>query len=114
PPPGHVLGFDDDAGMVAMVDVKSRPLRIDLRRDSIESPIRESLVSPVSLDGSAIYGVTARGAVVRTTPAGEWRYAGPRPARGVLPLRDGSLLIWTEHESQSLLTRVKPPSTATV
>jgi DNA-binding beta-propeller fold protein YncE len=110
PAPGRVLGFDDDAGMVAIADAKGHPARIDLRRDSIETPLREGLLAPVSLDGSAIYGVTAKGVVVRTTPAGEWRYSGPHPARGVLPLRDGSVLIWSEREGQTVLTRVKPPA----
>jgi len=111
PAPGRMLGFNDDAGMVAMVDAKSRPLRIDFRRDSIESPLRESLLAPVSLDGSAIYGVTARGVVLRTTPAGEWRYPGSVRARGVLPLRDGSVLIWSERDARTVLARVKPPGT---
>ena len=97
-----------------MVDAKGHAARIDLRRDSIETPLREALLAPVSLDGSAIYGVTATGIVVRTTPAGEWRYNGPRPARGVLPLRDGSVLIWTERDGRAMLTRVKPPSMAPV
>ncbi len=110
PAPGRVLGFDDDAGMVAIVDAKGHPARIDLRRDSIEAPLREALLAPVSLDGSAIYGLTAKGVVVRTTPAGEWRFSGSRPARGVLPLRDGSVLVWSDRDGQTMLTRVKPPS----
>ncbi len=114
PAPGRILGFDDDAGMVAIVDAKARPARIDFRRDSIEVPLRDPIMAPVSLDGSAIYGVTAKGVVIRTTPAGEWRYTGSRPARGVLPLRDGSVLIWSEREGQAMLTRVKPPATTPI
>lgn len=110
PAPGRVLGFDDDAGMVAIVDAKGHPARIDFRRDSIETPLHEALLAPVSLDGSAIYGVTAKGVVVRTTPSGEWRYSGGHPARGVLPLRDASVLIWSERDGQTLLTRVRPPA----
>jgi len=110
PAPGRILGFDDDAGMVAIIDAKGRPARIDFRRDSIESPLHEPLLAPVSLDGSAIYGVTANGVVVRTTPAGEWRFNGSHPARGVLPLRDGSVLVWSDREGQSTLTRVRPPA----
>lgn len=114
PAPGRVLGFDDDGGMIAMVDARSRPVRIDFRRDSIEVPLRESLSAPVSLDGSTIYGVTAKGVAVRTTPAEEWRYTGTRPARGVLPLRDGSVLVWSESDSHAMLTRVKPPAMAAI
>ena len=121
PAPGRVLGFDDDAGMIAMVDAKFRPARIDFRRDSIDVPLREPLVAAVSLDGSTIFGVNAKGVVVRTTPsdahaaaAGEWRYPGARSVRGVLPLRDGSVLIWTQRDTKAVLTRVRPPSTASI
>jgi hypothetical protein len=100
-----------------MVDSRLRPERIDFRRDSIDIAAREPLSAAVSLDGSVIYGVNAKGVVIRTTPAdasspnSEWRYNTTR-ARGVLPLRDGSVLIWTTHAGRSVLTRVRPPSTA--
>lgn len=110
PAPGRILGFDDDAGLVAIVDNRGRPARIDFRRDSIEVSFRDPLIAPVSLDGSAIYGVTAKGAAARTTPTAEWQYKGARPARGVLPLRDGSALIWTDRDGQAQLTRIKPPA----
>jgi hypothetical protein len=110
PAPGRVLGFDDDAGLIAIVDNRGRPARIDFRRDSIDISVRDPMTAAFSLDGSAIFGVTAKGAVVKSTPTAEWRFSGARPARGVLPLRDGSALIWTERSSQAQLTRVKPPS----
>ena len=116
PPPGRILGFDDDAGVVAMVDTKSRPITIDFRRDSIEGrQRRESVSDAVSIDGSTIFGVTAKGAVVRITPAGEWTYGpGAHRARGALPLRDGSVLLWSDRDSHALLTRLRPPGTAPI
>ena len=112
-----MLGFDDDAGIIGLVDAKLRPTRIDLRRDSIDTALREPLTAALSLDGTAIYGVSAKGAVVRSTPSdarttapGEWRFSGSGPARGALPLRDGSVLVWTERQSKTVLTRLRPPS----
>jgi cell division septation protein DedD len=113
-----VLGFDDDGGMIAMVDAKFRPVRIDFRRDSIDAG-RTPLSAAVSLDGSAIYGVTAKGVGFRTTPsdaeaaAGEWRYSSTR-ARAVLPLRDGSVLVWVDRGGKSILTHMRPPSTTPI
>ena len=115
PAPGRVLGFNDDAGVIALVDSRSRPARIDFRRDSIDLPMREALTGAASLDGESIVGVTAKGAVVRTTPSdgdAAWRYAPSRPARGAIPLRDGSLLVWTNRDGKSVLGRIRPPSTA--
>src|ERR1044071_2721521 len=40
PAPGRVLGFNDDGGVVAMVDVRSRPAQIDFRRDSVDLSMR--------------------------------------------------------------------------
>ena len=120
PAPGRILGFDDDAGLIAMVDAKSRPTRIDFRRDSIDVPVHEPLTAPASIDGSSIFGITAKGVVLRSTPSdahpldgrtGDWRFTPGRPPRGVLPLRDGSVLIWTDRGGKSVFSRVRPPST---
>jgi DNA-binding beta-propeller fold protein YncE len=110
PAPGRVLGFDDEAGVIAMLDARSRPVLIDLRAGTIDDSVRVPVVAGVSLDGSTIYGVTAKGEVVRRTPSDFWRYTGGRPARGVFPLRDGSVLIWSGREETSTLSRVRPPS----
>jgi len=98
PAPGRVLGFDDDAGLLAMVDSRGRPVRVDFRRDSIELPLREALTAAAALDASSIYGITAKGAVVRTVTTAsssvEWRYfrtaAGAR--RPAASRRDGPRL----------------------
>ena len=111
PAPGRVLGFDDDAGVIAMLDARSRPMLVDLRRGTIDDTLRQAVTAPVSLDGSTVYGVTAKGDVVRRSQSDVWRYTGKRPARGVFPLRDGSVLIWSGGDAHSTLARVKPPST---
>lgn len=109
-PPGRVLGFDDDNGVIAMIDAKSRPVLIDLRGGRIDDDVRTPLTSAVSLDGSTIYGVNARGDVLRRSPSDSLRFRLATPARGVFPLRDGSVLVWSGRESRSTLARIRPPS----
>ena len=109
-PPGRVLGFDDDAGMLAMLDSKSRPVLVDFRNGRIDDEIRFPLNAAVSLDGSTIYGVTTRGEIVRRSPADSLRFKLGAPARGVFPLRDGSLLVWSGTGSRAMLSRIRPPS----
>jgi hypothetical protein len=108
--PGRVLGFDDDAGILSLLDAKSRPILIDFRGGRIDDEIRLPLTAAVSLDGSSVYGVTSRGDVLRRTPADSTRFHLPSPARGVFPLRDGSVLVWTGAGSRGRLSRIRPPS----
>jgi sporulation related protein len=113
PAPGRVLGFDDDAGIIAMVDGRSRATRIDLRAGGIiADTLRTALTAPVSIDGSTIFGVNAKGAVVRITPSGTQIFQPSQPARGVFPLRDGTALIWSGREGHSVLSRLTPTSGA--
>jgi hypothetical protein len=109
-PPGRVLGFDDDAGILAMIDAGSRPVLVDFRVGRIDDEVRFPLSAAVSLDGSTIYGVTARGDVVRRSPADSLRFRLATPARGVFPLRDGSVLVWSGAGSRGMLSRIRPPS----
>jgi hypothetical protein len=109
-PPGRVLGFDDDAGILAMVDASSRPVLVDFRVGRIDDEVRFPLNAAVSLDGSTIYGVTSRGDVVRRSPADSVRFNVGAPARGVFPLRDGSVLVWTGVGSRGMLSRIRPPA----
>jgi hypothetical protein len=109
-PPGRVLGFDDDAGILALLDAKRRPVLVDFRGGHIDDDVRFPLDAAVSLDGSSVYGVTARGDVVRRTPADSVRFHLAAPARGVFPLRDGSVLVWTGAGSRGMLSRIRPPS----
>jgi hypothetical protein len=108
--PGQVLGFDDDAGIVAMLDAKSRPTLVDFRQGRIDDNIRVGLTAAVSLDGSTIVGVTSKGDVLRRSPADTFRFTPPSPARAVFPLRDGSMLVWTGRDEHSMLLHVRPPA----
>ncbi|MEO5567535.1 MAG: SPOR domain-containing protein [Gemmatimonadaceae bacterium] len=113
-PPGRILGFDDNAGVVTLLDAKSRPVLIDFRSGRIDDGVRIPLTAAVSLDGSTIYGVTAKGDVIRRSTSDSVRFRTGAPARGVFPLRDGSILVWSGRESRSTLSRIRPPSSEVV
>jgi hypothetical protein len=108
--PGRVLGFDDDAGVLAMIDKAKRPVLVDFRTGRIDDEVRLPLDAAVSVDGSTIYGVTTRGDVIRRSPSDSLRLRVDAPARGVFPLRDGSVLIWSGTAARGMLSRIRPPS----
>ena len=89
----HVLAFDDDAGLLAYVDSRGLPGRIDFRAGEIARATRTKLADLGSADASAIYGVTKEGSVLRLTPSGDWTLKPPQPARAVIPLMDGALVV---------------------
>jgi DNA-binding beta-propeller fold protein YncE len=105
----RVLAFDPDAGLIAATDARGRPLWIDLREGSVTLPIKGSLADVASIDGTTIYGVGSDGAVVRCTPAGNWTFKPPRPARAVFPQANGGLLVLAGDRESSTLWRMRPP-----
>ena len=113
-PPGRVLGFDDDAGVMAMIDAKSRPVLVDFRGGRIDDEVRFPIDAAISFDGSTIYGVTAKGDVVRRSTSDSLRIRVDAPARSVFPLRDGSLLVWSGTAERGRLSRIRPPSSDVV
>ena len=107
---GRVLAFDDEAGMLSFVDAKGVPRRVDFRLDNISIATRSRLTDVSSVDGSTIYGLTKDGALLRTTPSGDWTYKPPRPARAAIPLADGSLLLVAAGKDKSaFVSRLHPP-----
>src|SRR4051812_24737929 len=102
--PGRVLGFDDDAGVLAMIDAKKRPVLVDFRTGKIDDEVRFPIDAAMSVDGSTIYGVTARGDVVRRSTSDSLRMRINASARGVFPLRDGSLLVWSGAAGRGMLS----------
>lgn len=105
----RVLAFDPDAGLIAASDSRGRPLWIDLREGGVTLPIKGPLSDMTSIEGSAIYGVGADGAVVRCTPSGNWTYTPPQPARAVFPQSNGGLLVLAGRGESSMLWRMRPP-----
>src|SRR5262249_40610010 len=91
-------------------DAKQRPVLVDFRVGRIDDGVQFPVTAAVSLDGSTIYGISAKGDVIRTSPADSLRLRMSVPARGVFPLRDGSVLVWSGSANRGLLSRVRPPS----
>jgi hypothetical protein len=105
----HVLAFDDDAGLLAFVDGRGIPWRLDFRVGSLTPATKTRLRALASMDAATIYGVGPDGAVVRLTPEGLWTFKPPRSARGIFPQRDGSALVLGTAADGSTLWRVHPP-----
>jgi hypothetical protein len=105
----RVLGFDGDLGSVAAVDTKGAPVRVDLRMGRVSRDAKPKLTDLSSDDGSAIYGISDSGSVVRLTPAGSWTFEPRYPAREVAPEPDGSLLILADHGDGSIVWKIHPP-----
>jgi len=105
----RVLAFDPDAGLIAAANTKGAPVWIDLRVGTVTIPGKGNLRSLSSADGSNIYGVGADGAVARFTPAGNWLFKPPQPARAVFPQINGTALILGGRGDNTRLWRVRPP-----
>lgn len=111
----RVLGFDPEAGSIVLVGSRGTPIRLDLRLGAVAQEPNARINALTTVDGSALYGVDARGTVVRVTPAGTWRWTPPRPAAEVFPQSDGALVIAApEGDSATLLWRIYPPDTMRV
>ncbi|HEY5022150.1 MAG TPA: hypothetical protein VII30_06650, partial [Gemmatimonadaceae bacterium] len=77
----RVLAFDADAGTIAFVDSKGLPGRIDLRMTEVRNASHAKLTSLSSANGTDIYGINAKGEIVRLNPnGGDWRFKPSVPA----------------------------------
>lgn len=112
PPLNKVLGFDADAGSIAVVDAKGQPVRIDLRLNEAHPATRGKLTSLTSADGSNIFGVDAKNGVVRLEPSGTtWSYKSKTNPRAVLAEPDGSVIVASTSRDHTLLALLHPPDT---
>ncbi|MEO5580794.1 MAG: SPOR domain-containing protein [Gemmatimonadaceae bacterium] len=109
PPVARVMGFDADAGLVALVDNKGQPRRVDLRLGEIRFASRAPLTSLASANGTDIYGIAADGSVLRMTPSGDWNFKPPSPARWVFPQPGGLLIIASGDRSATKLWSIRAP-----
>jgi hypothetical protein len=106
----QVLAFDADAGTIAFVDSKGLPGRIDLRETDVRRATRAKLTSLASANGTDIYGINAKGEVLRLNPSGaDWKFAPPLPARTVFTQPNGDLIIAANKGAQTLVWKVRPP-----
>jgi len=105
-----VLAFDADAGSIAVVDSKGYPGRVDLRETDVLKAARTKLTSLSSANGSDIYGINAKGEIVRLNPSGgDWKFKPPVPARTVFAQPNGELIVTGNKGAQTLLWKVRPP-----
>ncbi len=106
----RVLGFDADYGVIAVVDEKGQPRRVDLRASEVRLASKEKLSSLSTANGSDIYGITAKGSIARITPAGDWSFDPPSRAGAVFPQPNGALIITGNQGNKTQLWLVRPPS----
>src|SRR5215207_8596913 len=111
PAPARVLAFDEEGGMVSIVDARGQATRIDFRQGAAASVTKTKLTGLASNDGSTIYGITADGTVERYGSSGTWKWKPPVAARAVFPQPDASLLVLGERGGASVVWKVRPPST---
>jgi hypothetical protein len=114
PAPARVLAFDEEGGVVSLVDGRGQPARIDFRQGGSASVTKTRLTSIASHDGSTIYGITADGTVERHATSGTWKWKPPVAARAVFPQPDASLLVLGERASASIVWKLRPPGTRVV
>jgi cell division septation protein DedD len=112
--PARVLAFDEEGGLVSLVDARGQPARIDFRQGAAASVTKTKLTGLASNDGATIYGITADGGVERYGTSGTWKWKPPVAARAVFPQPDASLLVLGERAGASVVWRVRPPSTSIV
>lgn len=108
----RVLGFDPEGGALAVVDGKGEPARIDLRLGEANVASKIRLASLTAPNGTDIFGLDGKGAVVRLTRAGGWSFTPPVPARGVFPQSDGSVLVAGQQGEQTAVWKLRPPDTS--
>ncbi|HEX2721910.1 MAG TPA: hypothetical protein VHM24_03270, partial [Gemmatimonadaceae bacterium] len=105
----RVLGFDPDDGLVAFVDEKGQPRRIDLRASEVRFASKAKLSSIATANGSEIYGISEKGVVARMTPTGDWRFQPPYAARWVFPQPNGSVVVAGSVAGKTQLWLIRPP-----
>lgn len=108
PPVARILGFDPDYGVLAFIDDKGQPRRLDLRAGEVRTASKEKLASLSTVNGSDIYGITAKGGLARITPAGDWSFDPPAPASAVFPQPNGSVVIAGNENGKTSLWLIQP------
>lgn len=106
----RVLAFDANAGSIAVVDSKGYPARLDLRETDVLKAARTKLTSLSSANGSDIYGINAKGEIVRLNPNGsDWKFKASVPARAVFAQPNGEIIVSANKGAQTLVWKVRPP-----
>lgn len=106
-----VLGFDEYSGLVFARDAAGHAISIDLRLGSVDRLGTSALRGEVRSEGTAVFGQDSTGRVARVTPVATWTWAPPEPARHLIPLPDGALLVASEIPGGTVIRRLIPPET---
>ncbi|MEO7501316.1 MAG: SPOR domain-containing protein [Gemmatimonadaceae bacterium] len=109
PPVGRVLAFDQDAGLVAFTDDNGQPRRLDLRLGEVRSASKGKLTGVVSANGNEIYGIDAKGIIVRLTPSGDWTFDPAKTPQALFPQSNGQLVIAGAVGPSTRLWAIHPP-----
>ncbi len=107
----RVLGFDPEGGALAIIDAKGQPARVDFRLAESAIATKAKLAALVAPTGAEIYGVDAKGNVVRLTRGGDWSFTPPFPARAVFPQSNGDIVVASQHGREAILWLMRPPDT---
>lgn len=114
PPLERALGYDPEDGYLTAVDTAGRPVRLDLRLGAVAIPGAAGGQAHASADGGTVFAINVEGDVARYTPVGD-RWSVSASAEGLVPLRDGSLILAQRDAADRLrLRRVRPPDTIVV
>lgn len=111
PSADSALGFDPEGGTLVLVNARGLPARLDLRLGAATLAGRAHLSHVALGAGSDVYGIDPKGAVVRLTRAGTWRFVPPAPALGVFPQSDGTLVVAGQRRGATDFWRLYPPDT---
>lgn len=108
----RVLGFDGEAGSIAVVDTKGAPVRIDLRMNEAHAATKAKVALLTSADGSNIFGVDAKNHVVRLEPSGTtWTFKPRARPHTIVAQPNGDVIIAYGVKNGAEVARLHPPDT---
>ncbi len=108
----RVLGFDQEAGSLAVVDAKGAPVRIDLRLNEAHAATKAKITSLTSADGSNVFGVDAKNQVVRLEPSGTaWTFKSKATPRALVAQPNGDVIVAYSVRDGTDLVLLHPPDT---
>jgi DNA-binding beta-propeller fold protein YncE len=108
----RVLGFDQEAGSIAVVDAKGAPVRIDLRLNEAHAATKAKITSLTSADGSNIFGVDAKNQVVRLEPSGTtWTFKSKWHPHTLVAQPNGDVIVAYTVRDGTDLELLHPPDT---
>lgn len=107
----RVLGFDPEGGILGVVNAKGEPARIDLRLGEAAVASTGKLSALASANGTDLYGINAKGSVVRLTRSGDWEFTPPWGARAVFPANNGQVVVAATKGGETTVWRIHPPET---